>query len=182
VPIAETVKNREKAEKSQINKKKTPYPRRIFLKQAGWIISVSVIGVWLVALIRFFFPRTLFEPSPIFKASFPHTYEDGKVSTKYQETQGVWIIRDGQLFYALLTRCTHLGCKVIWDESAQKFKCPCHGSGFTKEGLHYEGPAPRPLERVKIFIGADGRIVIDKSVKFKQENGEWMKPGAFIKL
>jgi cytochrome b6-f complex iron-sulfur subunit len=71
---------------------------------------------------------------------------------------------------------------LIWDESAQKFKCPCHGSGFTKEGLHYEGPAPRPLERVKISLGPEGQILIDKSVKFRQERGEWQKPGAFLIL
>lgn len=178
----ETIKSREEKGEMSSRQGKTPYSRRAFLKLAGWLGFSSVVGVSLIALVRFFFPRTLFEPSPIFKASFPHTYEDGKVSIKYQESHGVWIIRNGQAFYALLTRCTHLGCTVIWDESAQKFKCPCHGSGFTKEGLHYEGPAPRPLERVKISLGPDGQILIDKSVKFRQERGEWQKPGAFLKL
>jgi cytochrome b6-f complex iron-sulfur subunit len=53
-----------------------------------------------------------------------------------------------------------------------KFKCPCHGSGFFKSGLNFEGPAPRPLDRFKLSIGDDGQLVVDKSKVFK------MGPGA----
>ena len=49
--------------------------------------------------------------------------------------------------------CTHLGCTPNWLEGEQKFKCPCHGSGFYKDGINFEGPAPRPLERYAIRIG-----------------------------
>ena len=38
--------------------------------------------------------------------------------------------------------CTHLGCTPNWLEAEQKFKCPCHGSGFYKDGINFEGPAP----------------------------------------
>jgi cytochrome b6-f complex iron-sulfur subunit len=31
--------------------------------------------------------------------------------------------------------------------------------------MHFEGPAPRPLERLKIALGPDGQIIIDKSKK-----------------
>ena len=34
---------------------------------------------------------------------------------------------------------------------------------ITKDGMHFEGPAPRPLERLKIELGPDGQIIIDKS-------------------
>ena len=34
-----------------------------------------------------------------------------------------------------------------WLDGEQKFKCPCHGSGFYMTGVNFEGPAPRPLER-----------------------------------
>jgi cytochrome b6-f complex iron-sulfur subunit len=80
----------------------------------------------------------------------------------------------------LQTECTHLGCKTIWQESEQKFKCPCHGSGFTKDGIHFEGPAPRPLERYAIRVTDDGQLEVDKSRTFRHELGEWEDPDSFI--
>ena len=51
----------------------------------------------------------------------------------------------------------------------RKFKCPCHGSGFRFSGIHFEGPAPRPLERFMIYLADDGQIVVDKTKSFKYE-------------
>ncbi len=36
--------------------------------------------------------------------------------------------------------CTHLGCTPDWKPSENKFKCPCHGSGYDPEGINFEGP------------------------------------------
>ena len=69
--------------------------------------------------------------------------------------------------------CTHLGCTPNWLEGEQKFKCPCHGSGFYITGINFEGPAPRPLERVGIRLAEDGMLEVDKSVKFQEELGQW---------
>ena len=86
-----------------------------------------------------------------------------------------------QQIYALKTVCTHLGCTPNWLEAEQKFKCPCHGSGFYKDGVNFEGPAPRPLERLKIALSDDGQILIDRKIKFLYEKGEWSKPDCFLK-
>ena len=64
----------------------------------------------------------------------------------------------------------------------KKFKCPCHGSGFRITGIHFEGPAPRPLERFKITLADDGQIIIDKNTKYQQEKGQWTDPEAFLKV
>ncbi|HLE36364.1 MAG TPA: Rieske 2Fe-2S domain-containing protein, partial [Candidatus Acidoferrales bacterium] len=85
-------------------------------------------------------------------------------------------------FYAILAVCTHLGCTPYWLNTENKFKCPCHGSGFRRTGINFEGPAPRSLERVKIALADDGQLVIDKSVLFLYEKGDWTKPEAFLKL
>jgi len=50
------------------------------------------------------------------------------------------------------------------------------------DGMNFEGPAPRPLERLKVEIGPDGQILVDKSKKFLFEKGEWSKPGSFLRV
>jgi cytochrome b6-f complex iron-sulfur subunit len=124
----------------------------------------------------------LFEPSPIFKAGKPEDYTVGEVSTKWVKDERVWIVRESEGIYAILANCTHLGCTPKWLASESKYKCPCHGSGFTMQGINFEGPAPRPLERLKIEIAPDGQIKVDKSKKFLFEKGEWGKPGSIIKV
>jgi len=94
----------------------------------------------------------------------------------------VWLVREEEGIYALSTTCTHLGCTPNWLESEQKFKCPCHGSGFYKTGINFEGPAPRPLERYTIRLGEDGQIVVDRSKKYQQEKGEWSSPESYLEL
>jgi len=42
--------------------------------------------------------------------------------------------------------------------------------------------APRPLERLRITRAEDGQLVVDKSVKYLSEKGEWSKPGSFLKV
>ena len=160
----------------------TLWTRRKFLSYTGWIGFFTILGVWSIALLRYMFPRVLFEPSPIFKAGTPADYSVGDVSEKFKETQRVWILRDEKGIYALLARCTHLGCTPRWLPAENKFKCPCHGSGFTKEGLNFEGPAPRPLERLKIYMGEEGQLIVDKSKKYLYEKNEWNLEGSFLEL
>ena len=133
-------------------------------------------------VVRFFFPRVLFEPPPTFKAGYPAEYPLGMVNTNYMAKYGVWIVREATGFYALMAVCTHLGCTPVWFASEDRYKCPCHGSTFTKEGVNYEGPAPRPLERVKISLGEDGQLLVDKRKRYRLEKGEWEDPGAFLKV
>jgi len=44
-----------------------------------------------------------------------------------------------------------------------KFKCPCHGSGYDSEGVNFEGPAPRPMDRAHVEFAPDGQIIVDTS-------------------
>lgn len=158
------------------------WSRRNFFSLAGWAGFLGSIGIALIGALRFMFPRVLFEPSPLFKAGYPEDYTVGKVSNKWKQDYGVWIVRDKEGIYAILAICTHLGCTPNWLAGENKFKCPCHGSGFTKAGVNFEGPAPRALERLKIALSSDGQIVIDKSKKFLFEKGEWSKPSSILSV
>lgn len=160
----------------------TLWSRRDFFSLAGWAGVLAALGASLLGFARFMFPRVLFEPSPQFKAGFPDEYPVGTVSERWKRDERVWIVREPDGLYAILAICTHLGCTPNWLQAENKFKCPCHGSGFKRSGINFEGPAPRPLERIKIALAPDGQLVIDKSVKFLYEKGDWGKPGSILKV
>ncbi len=147
----------------------------------GWVTFTAAMAAFTLGSVRFMIPNVLNEPPSKFKAGFPDGYEDGKVTDRYKE-QNSWVVKKDGVIYALSTTCTHLGCTPNWLEREQKFKCPCHGSGYYINGVNFEGPAPRPLERWAVSIGDDGQIVVDKSKKFQQERGEWTNPESFIKV
>jgi cytochrome b6-f complex iron-sulfur subunit len=147
----------------------------------AWTTFIATMALWFLGTLRFLFPNVLMEPPSRIKVGFPDTYEDGKVVDRFKD-QNTWIVKNQGTIYALSTTCTHLGCTPNWLEREQKFKCPCHGSGFYISGINFEGPAPRPLERWAVAIGDDGQIVVDKSRKFQYERGEWSNPESFIKV
>ena len=93
------------------------------------------------------------------------------MSEKYKQEYRVWIVREEEGIYAVFAKCTHLGCTPRWLGTENKFKCPCHGSGFYKDGLNFEGPAPRPLDRFEIRLADDGQLVVDKSRTFRMKAG-----------
>ncbi len=184
--MAETITNESKKSVASTSKKSpkkdeskdTIWSRRDFFSIAGWAGFMATLGLSSLFFTRLLFPRVLFEPSPIFKAGKPSDYTVGEVSTKFIKSQRVWIVRDLEGIYVVFGLCTHLGCTPRWLNTEKKYKCPCHGSGFTKDGTNFEGPAPRPLEHLKITLDPDGIIEIDKSKKFLYEKGEWGKPGS----
>jgi Rieske Fe-S protein len=56
---------------------------------------------------------------------------------------------DGDL-HAVSSRCTHLGCQVVWNAAERTWDCPCHASRFDVDGDVLNGPAvdalePRPI-------------------------------------
>jgi len=156
--------------------------RRTFIKwlTIGWSAFIAVVAGYGALVMRYMFPNVLFEPKQSFLAGFPDEYEVGMVSERFKAQHGVWIVRDSEKIFALSTVCTHLGCTPNWLENDNKFKCPCHGSGFYKNGINFEGPAPRPLERFKIALTDDGEITVDKTSKFQQEKGEWDDPESYL--
>jgi cytochrome b6-f complex iron-sulfur subunit len=166
-------------------------PRRSFMSWVtlAWVAFTASMLASLTATARFMFPNVLFEPPPTFKAGYPNEIQVGQVDERFKQRFAVWLVRAAYDewgmaagIYALSTVCTHLGCTPNWLEAEQKFKCPCHGSGYYKTGVNFEGPTPRPLERYAISLADDGQILVDKSRKFQEEKGEWNNPAAFLKL
>ena len=124
-------------------------------------ISAFLITNFLMFL-RFFFPRTLFEPSTKFRIGYPSDFGPG-VDERFKQSHRVWVVRRPDRLFVIYGKCTHLGCTPNWIESENKFKCPCHGSGYDMEGRNFEGPAPRPMDRAFVELDAEGQIIVDTS-------------------
>jgi cytochrome b6-f complex iron-sulfur subunit len=153
----------------------------------AWGAFSAASAAALAATGRFMFPNVLNEPPQQFKAGFPNEYGMG-VDERWKEKFGIWLVRTpddpdvhASGFYALITVCTHLGCTPNYLAAENKFKCPCHGSGYRLSGVNFEGPAPRPLERARVVLADDGQILVDKSRHFQRELGQWADPEAFLR-
>lgn len=60
--------------------------------------------------------------------------------------QTILVANTGSGYVALSSVCTHQGCTVAYNGSANKIQCPCHGSEFGTSGGVLQGPAITPLE------------------------------------
>ncbi len=68
---------------------------------------------------------------------------------------------------ALWHKCPHLGCTVPWrpefafEGDKGWFRCPCHGSTYTKAGVRVFGPAPRSMDTMAISIDGSGNVTVN---------------------
>ncbi len=148
----------------------------------GWVALSAGTGLSIgPAFARFMMPNVLEEPDPRVRVGKIQKYlemEPGGVNEDYKP-QGIWMIREEGRIAALNIICTHLGCIPNWLPNDRKFKCPCHGSGYKPNGINFEGPTPRPLERFRIMV-KDGLVIVDKSKKYQFELGQWDQQGSFL--
>jgi len=148
----------------------------------GWVAFGGGAGISIgPALGRFMMPNVLEEPDPRIRVGKLQKYvemQPGEVNEDYKP-EGVWMIREEGRIAALSIICTHLGCIPNWLPNDRKFKCPCHGSGYKFNGINFEGPTPRPLERFRVLVNG-GMVVVDKSKKYQYELGQWDMPGSYL--
>ncbi len=64
---------------------------------------------------------------------------------------------------ALTAECPHLGCRIGYDASRDLFLCPCHDSGFKRDGTVSWGPSPRGMDSLEARV-VDGKV----EVQFKR--------------
>jgi len=73
---------------------------------------------------------------------------------------------------ALYWKCPHLGCTVPWNAGFQGgqvgfpgvtgwFRCPCHGSTYSRAGIRVFGPAPRPMDTMLLSVRSDGTVDVN---------------------
>ena len=152
--------------------------RRVFILGGFWSgLMLAIVGI-VGSPLDFVWPRKLTGfggPIPVGPSRIPTVGEDpvrivegrfwlvnleAGITPNGEETPG------GLL--ALWQKCPHLGCTVPWRGEftfgGRKgwFRCPCHGSTYTKEGgVLVSGPAPRPMDVFPIEVQEDGSIIVD---------------------
>ena len=149
-----------------------------------WATIAGALTTFFLMFVRFFLPRSILEPSSQFRIGPPADYAIG-VDTKWQQQYRIWVTRTSDRLFVIYARCTHLGCTPDWKASENKFKCPCHGSGYDSEGINFEGPAPRPMDRAKVSLTPDGQIEVNVGTLYewpKGEKSEFDDEGAFIRV
>lgn len=90
--------------------------------------------------------------------SFTRTVKNGWEKTV--SSYGAYVLRktDGQI-NVFSNMCTHLSCRVTWNESENEYICPCHDARFAIEGDVTAGPPPEPLHEYEIKI-EDSNLLI----------------------
>ena len=135
--------------------------RQSFVKLGLGSLAAAGVGAAVFGY-EFLSPNVLYEPSPIMNAGKPDQYPQGSVTA--DPKNGIYIIHGPEGFYALSAVCTHLGCLTQWAPEQGLIACPCHGSKFNQEGTKVDGPAPRPLAWLRVWIGDEGDLMVDRSI------------------
>jgi hypothetical protein len=159
---------------SQINERR----RRLV-----WSAVTAFLAAWFIAFLRFFLPRTLFEPPTIFKIGYPSDYALG-VDTKWQQKYRIWVDRTPDRVFVIYARCTHLGCTPDWKASENKFK----EAAMTARASISRGPRRVPwtartwnwlpmgklssIHRGSISGPRDSRVILVTRVRICRRNGD----------
>jgi Rieske Fe-S protein len=73
---------------------------------------------------------------------------------------GVYVYRETESQVVVYSNvCTHLSCRVTWEEGDEIYFCPCHDGIFDKDGKVVTGPPPRPMDRYETKVD-DGVLSI----------------------
>jgi len=167
------------------SKTEDPDEARVIARRRKFVMAAVLgsLSVNFLMFLRFFFPRALYEPKTRFRIGYPGDFGFG-VDTKFQAQYRIWVVRNTEGIFVIYAVCTHLGCTPDWKASENKFKCPCHGSGYDSEGVNFEGPAPRPMDRAHVELDPQGQIVVDLSHLYqwpKGERSQFGDPGAILR-
>jgi cytochrome b6-f complex iron-sulfur subunit len=157
-------------------------PRRDFVVGGAWALLAATGATGLGASVRLLYPRARFDPASQLVLGRPEelALAPGEVCERWKQSHRLILVREPRGFHALRAVCTHLGCIPSWQPALRQLRCPCHGSAFRADGVQIDGPAPRPLERLKLFLDEEGRLVVDLAVRYRRERGEWERDGAFL--
>ncbi len=141
----------------------TEFDRRAFFTKIG----LGSLGIAAVSTVVFSYeylsPNVLYEPSAIVNVGKVESFAVNSVTMDVNSA--IYLVRADEGYFALSMVCTHLGCLTAWNQDLGIIACPCHGSKFKRTGEKIEGPAPKPLPWLKIWVSDDGDLMVDRSTE-----------------
>jgi len=148
--------------------------RRSFLALLG--VGTCLLGLFQffgASILGFLYPNAMKTPPSVFSIGRPEDVlaRDGKI---FDPKQRVFVESQGGKVRVQTAVCTHLGCTVNMVETG--YSCPCHGSIYDRHGKNISGPAPLPLVYYKVFKGASGDLMVDKSKTTLDFEEAWYVP------
>jgi nitrite reductase/ring-hydroxylating ferredoxin subunit len=107
----------------------------------------------------------------------PADFKNGEISGKFVRS-GVIVVRNDDKIIAMTSRCTHKNS--VLGVKDNQIKCPSHSSSFSEQGTPTGGPAKAALFRFAIKLNDKGRLIVDKSKQFGEQ--QWDDPAASFKV
>ncbi len=153
--------------------------RRNFLRASFWTGLGVTIGGGVALFLDYFYPRNVKGFGGPVPAGHVADFPRGGAPIA-NSTGQFWIANldpadtadngtgGAEGLMALWRKCPHLGCTVPWVPNAVVevssetgwYKCPCHGSTYTKSGIRVFGPAPRSMDTMAIEVDDAGNITV----------------------
>lgn len=143
--------------------------RRSFLRRMMWGSVGLATTVFSLSGGLLFWPKKIKGFGSVVRAGSLDDFPVGSVTR----------VRDGRFYIsrisedeiiALYWKCPHLGCTVPFKDSDDLFVCPCHGSVYEKTGQNIAGPAPRPLDYMRVEIRGNDVYVDTGDVRERPEH------------
>jgi len=136
-------------------------PRRRFLANlvlgASGALGIGALGARLLAFLS---PPAPPERVVEYALGPLEVVPDGGGVVRDLPSGRVAISRRGDRVQAFSAVCTHLGCIIQWQPTADHaWFCPCHQGRYDRDGRVVGGPPPRPLVPVVSEV-RDGQIVV----------------------
>jgi cytochrome b6-f complex iron-sulfur subunit len=154
--------------------KEKSHDRRDFFVKIGIGGGLAALAGQAAASLRSLVPNVSYDAPTTVKLGMPNDFPDGM---KFLPDQRLFVFREGNVFHAVSSVCTHLGCTVRAEALSQpetrtvdgkplrlshRFLCPCHGSKYNGDGTNMSGPAPKPLAWYQLSVAPeDGQLVVD---------------------
>ena len=128
--------------------------RRSFIKRMLYLLGI-IFSIEIIYTLS----KTLFVKKNSSEETVDDYYEVGSVNDfeinkvyPFKSRHFFLIKKSSEEFYALSSKCSHLGCVLNYDEQKNVLACPCHSSSFDISGSVLKPPATKSLDKLKVKI------------------------------
>ena len=138
-------------------------PRRSFLKSLMGFSIVSSIAMTITPIVGFLAPSKAANAGSGGKvlAGTLDTLPVGKGAVVAVGSKPAIVVNTAGGVKAFSAICTHLGCIVLWDETAGNIVCPCHDGRFNPAtGAVMSGPPPAPLPALTAVVEGNDIFIV----------------------